>query len=71
MTTFFAYLRLNVTSESADNQRQLLLRYVDPRYFGVLNAALIAERDRITTSHVSTAFYPVNVRRRCQSPLSS
>jgi conjugal transfer pilus assembly protein TraE len=62
MTTFFAYLRLNVTPESADSQRQILLRYVNPRYFGALNAALIAERDRIKTQHVSIAFYPVNVQ---------
>ncbi len=61
MSTFFAYLRLNMTSESADSQRQLLLRYVDPRYFGALNTLLIAERDRITAQHVSTAFYPVNM----------
>jgi conjugal transfer pilus assembly protein TraE len=62
MTTFFAYLRLNVTPENADSQRQLLLRYVDPRYFGTLNTLLIAERDHITSQHVSTAFYPVNVK---------
>jgi conjugal transfer pilus assembly protein TraE len=62
MTTFFAYSRLNVTPESADSQRQLLLRYVDPRYYGTLNTLLIAERDRITSQHVSTAFYPVNIK---------
>jgi conjugal transfer pilus assembly protein TraE len=62
MTTFFAYLRLNVTPENADSQRQLLLRYVDPRYYGALNTLLIAEHDRITSQHVSTVFYPVNVK---------
>jgi len=62
MTLFFSYLRLNVTPESADHQRQMLLRYTDPRYFGALNDALVAERDRMTTQHVSTAFYPVNVQ---------
>jgi conjugal transfer pilus assembly protein TraE len=62
MTTFFAYLRLNVTPVSSDSQRELLLRYVDPRHFGALNTALIAERDRMAAEHLSTAFYPVTVR---------
>lgn len=62
MTVFFAYLRLNVTPDTVDSQRQLLLRYVDPRYYGQLNDALIAERDRILQQHISSAFYPVNVQ---------
>lgn len=62
MTVFFAYLRLNQTPESADTQRQLLLRYTDPRYFSELDNRLVAERDRIVSQHVSTAFYPVNIK---------
>ncbi len=62
MTAFFAYLRLNVTPESADHQRQLLLRYVAPQDYGVLNDRLIAERDRLVAQHISSAFYPVNVQ---------
>jgi conjugal transfer pilus assembly protein TraE len=62
MSAFFAYLRLNLTPENADSQRQLLLRYVDPRFYGPINNALILERDRITKEHISTAFYPVNIR---------
>jgi conjugal transfer pilus assembly protein TraE len=62
MTTFFAYLRLNTTPQSADSQRQLLLRYVDPRYFGILNTQLIQEHDRLVARHISSAFYPVTVQ---------
>ncbi len=62
MTTFFMYLRLNVTPESADNQRQSLLRYVYPSDYGAFNTLLISERDRIIAQHISSAFYPVNMQ---------
>lgn len=67
MTLFFSYLRLNATPESIDSQRQLLLRYIDPHYFGTLNDTLVAERDRITTQHISTAFYPVTIQVNAKS----
>ncbi len=62
MTAFFAYLRLNVTPDSIDHQRQTLLHYTDPRYYGVLNDALVAERDQLFNQHITTAFYPVDVK---------
>jgi conjugal transfer pilus assembly protein TraE len=61
MSTFFAYLRLNVTPESVDEERALLLRYVDPKYYSELNNRLIRERDRIMREHISSSFYPVNI----------
>src|ERR1700722_5313607 len=62
MTAFFAWLRLNITPDSADHQRDLLLRYTDPNYYGALKNDLIAEHDRITQQHISMAFYPVNIK---------
>lgn len=62
MTSFFAFLALNVTPENADSQRQMLLRYTDPRCFGKLNNYLVAQRDKIKEQHLATAFYPVNVK---------
>jgi conjugal transfer pilus assembly protein TraE len=67
MALFFCFLRLDVTPESADSQRQILLRYTDPHTFGVLNNALIAERDHIVAQHVSTAFYPISVKVNAKS----
>ena len=61
MTNFFAQLRLTKTPESAAFQRETLLRYTDPSYYGTLNNELVAEEDHITASHISLAFYPVNV----------
>ncbi len=62
MSTFFSYLRLNVTPDTVEHQRQILLRYVDPREYGMLKDVLIAEQDRMNTQHLSSAFYPVNVQ---------
>lgn len=60
MSLFFAALRLNVTPDSADFQRDLVLRYTDPAYYGTLKTALIGERDRLVAQHITTVFYPVN-----------
>ncbi len=60
MTIFYSNLRFNVTPNSADYQRQALLRYTEPRFYGEFSDQLVAERDRIIQQHVSTAFYPVD-----------
>jgi conjugal transfer pilus assembly protein TraE len=58
MTTFFANLRLNITSESASIQREILLRYTDPTYYGSLKTQLVQEADKINDQHISMAFFP-------------
>lgn len=62
MTTFFANLRLNITPESANQQRDMLLRYTDPMYHHELKAQLIQEADGINEQHITMAFFPVNVK---------
>lgn len=62
MTTFFMNLRLNLTPESAFYQHELLLRYVDPVHYNSLKTALIKEEDKIKDQHISTVFYPVNIK---------
>jgi len=62
MTTFFANLRLNMTTESANIQHETLLRYTDPVYYNTLKTQLVQEADRITDQHMSMAFFPVNVK---------
>jgi conjugal transfer pilus assembly protein TraE len=61
MTVFFAQLRLNVTPSSAAYQRDLLLRYTDPRYYGDFKNELVAEADHLAQTHTSLIFYPVDV----------
>ena len=61
MTTFFAQLRLNMTPSSTEYQRQTLLRYTDPQYYGDFNNELVAEADHLAQSHTSLVFYPVDL----------
>lgn len=61
MTTFFAQLRLSVTPSSAAYQRETLLRYTDPQYYGALKNELIDEEEHLTQTHTSFTFYPVSV----------
>lgn len=62
MTTFFANLRLNITAESANQQRDTILRYTDPSYYNVLKSKLVQEADHVNEQHISVAFFPVNVK---------
>lgn len=61
MTAFFAQLRLNMTPSSAAEQRDILLRYTDPSYYGDFKNELVAEADHLTQTHTSLVFYPVDV----------
>ena len=62
MTAFLAQLRLTITPSNAEYQRDLLLRYVDPRTYGALKNELIAETDHLTQDHINLAFYPSEIR---------
>ena len=62
MTAFFAYLRLNATSDSIIQQREMLLRYTDPSFYEELKTQLVQEEDRINQQHISMAFYPVDIK---------
>ena len=62
MSTFFAYMRLNVTPENVDYQHEALLRFVDSSYYGVFKGQLVAERDHLVDEHINTAFYPAQVK---------
>lgn len=58
MAHFLAYLRLNATPSSLDEQVSLLLGYTHPRFYNVLKAQLVKEKERINHEHITTAFYP-------------
>lgn len=61
MTAFFAYLRLNVTADSAARQHGTLLQYTDPSLYNGLKSQLEQEAAHIKEAHLSTAFFPVKV----------
>lgn len=61
MSLFFSYLRLNVTPSNVTTQQELLLRYVDPAYYGEFKNTLLKEAERIVKEHISSSFYPVKL----------
>lgn len=61
MTAFFAYLRLNLTQESAALQHSTLLQYTDPDLYNRLKSQLAQEAEHLKEAHLSTAFFPVKV----------
>lgn len=58
MTRFFVMLRLDVTPERAGIQRETILRYTDPDFYGLLNSQLVQEADRMRDQNISMAFFP-------------
>ena len=62
MSHFFTTLRFNVTPITAENQREILLRYVSPEYYESLKIDLVNEADRMGKEHISTIFYPVEIK---------
>lgn len=62
MSHFFTVLRFNITPGNTDNQRETLLRYVSPEYYESLKTELINEAESMTRDHISTIFYPVDVK---------
>jgi conjugal transfer pilus assembly protein TraE len=62
MSTFFIGLRCTVTTSNAALQREILLRYTDPRFYESLKTTLVQEALQLSKNHVSTAFYPVSIK---------
>lgn len=62
MTLFLSEVALNLTADNVDFQQELLLRYTDSSYYSVLKPQLVAEADRIKKEHISTAFFPVDIK---------
>jgi len=62
MSAFFMSLRTNITPSNVKSQREMLLRYTDPSYYGQLKTQLVAEGDHITKDNLTTAFYPIDIK---------
>jgi conjugal transfer pilus assembly protein TraE len=62
MSLFFVGLRFDMTPSNAENQREVMLRYVSPEYYDSLKTQLINEAKQMSQEHISTAFYPNDVR---------
>ncbi len=62
MSHFFTILRFNITPSIAENQRETLLRYVNPEYYESLKVQLINEEQQMAKDHITSAFYPVDIK---------
>jgi conjugal transfer pilus assembly protein TraE len=62
MTKYYLSLRFNLTPENVAEQREELLRYIDPAYYSDLKSRLVQEEDRIREQHINMVFYPVDVK---------
>jgi conjugal transfer pilus assembly protein TraE len=62
MTHYFAKLILDITPDSAAFQRETLLKYVEPEYYGFIKNQLIANEERIKKEAIATSFYPIDVK---------
>jgi type IV conjugative transfer system protein TraE len=62
MSLFFAGLRFNLTPDNIDAARDILLRYVDPKYYEAFKMEMVNEGDHMKKEHITTAFFPVDVR---------
>ena len=61
MSTFFVQLKLTKTPSNAEFQRETLLRYTDPSFYGEFKNELVAEDEHMINAHINLAFYPVNM----------
>lgn len=61
ISSFLTQLRLNMTPSNAEYQRETLLRYTDPTYYGELKNELVEEADHLEKTHTSLIFYPVDI----------
>jgi conjugal transfer pilus assembly protein TraE len=61
-TLYFAELALNVTPDNVDFQQEAILRHADPSYYKVLKPALLNNADKVKKDHISTSFFPVDIK---------
>jgi conjugal transfer pilus assembly protein TraE len=59
---FLITLRFNLTPANIESQREILLRYVSPEYYSALKIELLNEAERMTKEHITTAFYPIDIK---------
>ena len=61
MSLFFSSLVLDNSEQSFTYKREMILRYVDPEFFGDLKRQLMETQERYTKENLSTHFRPLEV----------
>ena len=62
MSLFLSNMLLDITPSSADFQRSVALKYVDPSYYNTLRARLIKEAQTLKKEGISTSFKVLKIR---------
>lgn len=62
MSDFFVSMRFNVSPNSIHSQQQTLLHYIDPSAYEAMKIKMLDEAEHITKEHVTTAFYPMDIK---------
>ncbi|HQW58291.1 MAG TPA: type IV conjugative transfer system protein TraE [Gammaproteobacteria bacterium] len=60
MAIFFAKQILDITPATANYQREILLRHVEPSFYHALKKQLIEEADKYHKDNISTSFKPLS-----------
>lgn len=59
---FLGQLMLTKSPQSAASQRTVVLRHVDPSFYGEINKKLSEEEKKLTKQQASYVFYPTDIR---------
>ena len=66
ITFSLSELALNVTADNVDYQQEQLLQYADPSYYTKLKPELVALSDKIKNEHITTSFFPADIKVDCK-----
>lgn len=66
ITFALSQLALNVTADNVNYQQEQLLQYADPSYYTKLKPELLAIADKIKNEHITTAFFPMDIKVDCE-----
>lgn len=62
MSLFLSHMFLDVSPSSADFQRSIALKYIDPSYYNILKARLLKEAQTLKKEGISTSFKVSKIR---------
>lgn len=58
MALFFVGERLNITPSSIDQNHNVLLQYIDPKFYHTFVRILVNEKQAVMKQNISSVFYP-------------
>ena len=59
---FLGQLLLNKSSQSASEQRAIILRHTDPAFYGLMKQRLFEEEEMLKKQNSAYTFYPIDIK---------